>query len=340
MKKTLLLFALATMMVASSCAKKPAVVQNATVQSSEKAAQNQSKAAYNVKTIPTTLAGKDVVSAIAANYKGKVVLIDFWATWCGPCRMAMKQIDDIKSDLMKKGCVFVYVTGETSPYADWQGMIKNIAGEHYRLTDKQWGFYWTGWHVNCMCYAIPVIMSEQDYWSGKQSIVTIPNNFTDWVKDNKNKVRKSSYLTQYVNFLESKPKKAMIAVKNSPETRAKLREFINKTIQEKFKEVELSDGQTARRLYLKNAGEEFVVGRNFFSETMAKNIRNIRLSETLQIAANVNDWFPNAKFERIENGKHHKFQFKVFSATFQGKQIECKAKLTSENILYTMRLLS
>ena len=50
--------------------------------------------------------------------------------------------------------------------------------------------------------------------------------------------------------------------------------------------------------------------------------------------------FPNAKFERIENGKHHKFQFKVFSATFQGKQIECKAKLTSENILYTMRLLS
>lgn len=202
------------------------------------------------------------------------------------------------------------------------------------------GFCWTGWHVNCMCYAIPVIISEEDYWSGKQSSVTIPQNFTDWIKDNEDKVQKSSYLTQYVNFLESKPKEVRIASGNTPEARVKLRKFINETIQKKFKEVELPDGQTAKRLYLKNAGEEFVVGKNFFSETMAKNIRNKKLSETLQVAANVNDWFPNAKFERIENGKHHKFQFKVFHATFQGKQIECKAKLTSENILYTMRLLS
>lgn len=200
-------------------------------------------------------------------------------------------------------------------------------------------FPWVGWHVNCMCYAIPVIMSEKEYWSGKQPSNAMPKNFTNWVNDNKDKVKQSSYITQYARS-ERSQRQVRIATQNSPEVRARLRELINETLQEKFREVELPDGQTARRLYLNNNNEEFVVGRNFFSETMAKNIRNRRLSETIQIAADVNEWFPTATFDRIEEGNHHDFQFKVFHATYQGKRIECKAKLTSENILYTMRLLN
>lgn len=102
-------------------------------------AQTLEKKASVVRTVATDVAGTDVLSVLAKNYEGKVVVIDFWATWCGPCRQAMKLIDEIKPELQKKGVVFVYLTGETSPLAKWQEMIANIEGDHYRLTKKQWG---------------------------------------------------------------------------------------------------------------------------------------------------------------------------------------------------------
>lgn len=138
MKKTLMLLSLAAMIFATGCAKKPAAVAAESPKTEKAQSVGEAQAASVVKTIPVSVSGKDILPAIAANYKGKVVLFDFWATWCGPCRMAMKQIDEIKPELEKKGCVFVYVTGETSPEGTWSTMIKNISGEHYRLTDKQW----------------------------------------------------------------------------------------------------------------------------------------------------------------------------------------------------------
>lgn len=49
--------------------------------------------------------------ALAAN-KGKVVLIDFWATWCGPCIATMPALDALYKNYRDKGLVVIGVSSE------------------------------------------------------------------------------------------------------------------------------------------------------------------------------------------------------------------------------------
>jgi thiol-disulfide isomerase/thioredoxin len=49
---------------------------------------------------------------LVSGYKGKVLLVDFWATWCKPCRAEMPELAKLSKRLAARGFALVTVSSD------------------------------------------------------------------------------------------------------------------------------------------------------------------------------------------------------------------------------------
>ncbi len=72
-----------------------------------------------------TLKGSDGKNHKLSEYRGQVVMLNFWASWCGPCRQEMPLLDDIYKKYQKLGFVILGVNVEEDS-SKAKSMLKTV----------------------------------------------------------------------------------------------------------------------------------------------------------------------------------------------------------------------
>jgi thiol-disulfide isomerase/thioredoxin len=70
-----------------------------------------------------------------SSFKGKVVLIDFWASWCGPCRQSIPGIVKLYNKYKDKGFE-VYAISIDEKKKEWIKASKYFKMKYTQVNDK------------------------------------------------------------------------------------------------------------------------------------------------------------------------------------------------------------
>jgi len=89
--------------------------------------------ATGVKAPDFTVYTPDDQPVSLSQFKGKVVILDFWATWCGPCKVSMPGLEKIYSQVKGQGVVVLSVnTWDQKP--DFKTWVAKNSGVNYQFT--------------------------------------------------------------------------------------------------------------------------------------------------------------------------------------------------------------
>ena len=99
-------------------------------------AANENLYAKNVQgqTLPVAL-GSETWLTDAVETEGKVVVLDFWATWCGPCIAASPKLDELQKEHSDTLAVLA-IAGQNDPMDEVRSYVENHPVSYSHLYDE------------------------------------------------------------------------------------------------------------------------------------------------------------------------------------------------------------
>ena len=67
------------------------------------------------------------------SFKGKVILIDFWATWCAPCREEIPYLNQLYGQYKKDGLVVIGISLDRKGPEEVQNFLEKLRVEYLNL---------------------------------------------------------------------------------------------------------------------------------------------------------------------------------------------------------------
>jgi len=71
------------------------------------------------------------------DYRGQVVYLDFWASWCAPCRETLPLVESLQSEFSEKAFIVIGVNVDSFP-KDGRKLINDLGLTHLIASDSGW----------------------------------------------------------------------------------------------------------------------------------------------------------------------------------------------------------
>lgn len=91
----------------------------------------------------------DVFRRITEPHKGKVLLLDVWATWCAPCVAGIEEMQPLRKKYSGRDVVFIFISSEkNSPVAAFNRIMDAADGVKYRLSENDYNYFCQLFKIN------------------------------------------------------------------------------------------------------------------------------------------------------------------------------------------------